>query len=90
MKIQKLYQMRKWKKKLNIYEIKNENQILRLVKLRNPWGEKEFNGDWSDKSSKWTDELKKKVDFEGVKDDGKTKFKIGGDKSKTKGKKKCC
>ena len=27
---------------------------------------------------------------EGVKDDGKTKFKIGGDKSKTKGKKKCC
>ena len=55
---------------INIYEIKNENQILRLVKLRNPWGEKEFNGDWSDKSSKWTDELKKKVDFEGVKDDG--------------------
>ena len=55
---------------INIYEINYENKILRLVKLRNPWGEKEFNGDWSDKSSKWTDELKKKVDFEGVKDDG--------------------
>ena len=55
---------------MNIYEVDYEGKKLRLVKLRNPWGEKEFNGDWSDRSPKWTDELKKKVDFEGVKDDG--------------------
>jgi calpain-15 len=30
------------------------------MKLRNPWGNKgEWNGDWSDKSDKWTPELKK-------------------------------
>ena len=55
---------------MNLYEVNYEGKKLRLVKLRNPWGEKEFNGDWSDKSSKWTDELKKQVDFEGVKGDG--------------------
>ena len=42
----------------------------KLIKLRNPWGEKEFNGDWSDKSSKWTNELKKKFEFDTVSDDG--------------------
>lgn len=26
----------------------------KLVKIRNPWGEEGFKGDWSDKSSKWT------------------------------------
>ena len=55
---------------INIYEINYEKKNLKLVKLRNPWGEKEFNGDWSDKSSKWNDELKKRLDFDGVKDDG--------------------
>ena len=35
----------------------------RVVKLRNPWGNFEYSGDWSDYSSKWTDELKKKYGF---------------------------
>ena len=29
-----------------------------LLKLRNPWGQGEWTGDWSDQSDKWTDELK--------------------------------
>lgn len=30
----------------------------RIVKLRNPWGEGEWKGDWGDKSTKWTPELR--------------------------------
>ena len=30
----------------------------RLVKLRNPLARDYFNGDWSDSSDKWTDDLK--------------------------------
>jgi hypothetical protein len=35
----------------------NGNTV-RLVKLRNPWGSGEWNGDWSDQSPLWTDELR--------------------------------
>jgi len=38
---------------------KDENKI-RLLKIRNPWGQKEWTGDWSDNSEKWTPELKEK------------------------------
>lgn len=34
---------------------------IRLIQLRNPWGMKEWSGDWSDKSSLWTPELKKRL-----------------------------
>lgn len=30
----------------------------RLVKIRNPWGKKEWTGDWGDNSSKWTEGTK--------------------------------
>jgi hypothetical protein len=30
---------------------------IRLLNLRNPWGQFEWQGDWSDKSDLWTDEL---------------------------------
>jgi hypothetical protein len=49
--------------------IKNGKQV-RLVNLRNPWGEKEWNGDWSDYSSLWTPELKKNAKFLEAKNDG--------------------
>eukprot|EP00347_Sterkiella_histriomuscorum_P016829 403351694 len=36
---------------------------LQLLKLRNPWGHKEWMGDWSDKSDKWNDDLRKQLNF---------------------------
>jgi calpain-15 len=36
---------------------------VRLVKLRNPWSNAEWQGDWSDSSSKWTPQLKKLLNF---------------------------
>ena len=52
------------------YKDKNKNELIRLVKLRNPWGEKEFNGDWSDNSSKWNGFFKIEFEFKEAKDDG--------------------
>ena len=34
-------------------------QSKKLIELRNPWGSFEWNGDFSDKSSKWTPSLRK-------------------------------
>ena len=31
------------------------------MKIRNPFGEGEWNGDWSDKSAKWTDSAKNAI-----------------------------
>jgi calpain-15 len=45
---------------LGLYDINGE----KLLKLRNPWGSHEWVGDWGEKSNKWTDDLKKKVDYE--------------------------
>lgn len=42
----------------------------RLLKLRNPWGNKEWKGDWSDESTIWTEELVKKLNHNKNADDG--------------------
>lgn len=41
----------------------SKGKLVNIVKLRNPWGEFEWNGDWSDKSECWTPELKKQVNL---------------------------
>jgi len=33
-------------------------KAIRLLNIRNPWGEKEWDGDWSDTSPLWTREMK--------------------------------
>jgi len=47
----------------SLISVHEEDEGLRLVKLRNPWGKGEWKGDYSDDSDKWTDELKEKVGF---------------------------
>jgi len=48
-----------------LYDITKDNgQEVTLVKLRNPWGEEEYFGPWSDSSSLWTDYTKSQVDYE--------------------------
>jgi len=41
----------------------------RIIQTRNPWGHFEWDGDWGDHSSLWTDAYKEQVGFE-EKDDG--------------------
>lgn len=39
--------------------IKKDKSKDKLIRLRNPWGDFEWKGDWSDDSELWTPELKK-------------------------------
>lgn len=34
----------------------NNGEVIRLCLIRNPWGKKEWNGDWSDSSPLWNDQ----------------------------------
>ena len=61
---------------LGVMEIDTGKGLEKVVRLRNPYGNGEFNGDWSDYSKKWTPELKTKYNLV-VKDDGD--FYIGYD-----------
>ena len=42
----------------------NKNEKVKLVQLRNPYGEKEYTGDWGRFSKNWTPELKKKYNYD--------------------------
>lgn len=49
--------------------VSSEESRETIIKLRNPWGHKEWKGSWNDTSSKWTAELKQRLGVED-KDDG--------------------
>lgn len=47
---------------INLYEIVHPIKgEVTLLKLRNPWGRKEWQGDWSEDSNLWTPELRAKL-----------------------------
>ena len=48
--------------KTKVIEPKKGEKV-RLVQLRNPYGEKEYTGEWGKCSDKWTPELKKKYNY---------------------------
>ena len=49
---------------LDFHQIQTSNgEKVYLIKLRNPWSQGEWNGDWSDKSPLWDDTAKKQVNF---------------------------
>ena len=54
---------------LDSYEVVKSGIKVKLIKLRNPWGNSEFSGDWSDSSNLWTPALKKELDVT-ERDDG--------------------
>ena len=54
---------------LGVHELDGPRGKEKVVRLRNPWGNGEWNGDWSDSSSKWNSATKLKVSHI-KKDDG--------------------
>ena len=53
---------------ISAHVVKHQGQELTLLKLRNTWGKVEWQGDWSDKSDKWTEGLKEQVEFTDAED----------------------
>ena len=49
---------------MSVHELWDNGQELRLVKMRNPWGHKEWEGDWCDSSELWTEELIEMLEVE--------------------------
>ena len=49
---------------LDVKEVSHQSEHHQLVKLRNPWADNtEWSGDFCDKSPKWNEYLKKKLEF---------------------------
>ena len=54
---------------LGVQEVTTKNGKVKLVHLRNPWGYKEWNGDWCDSSKKWTDDIRKQCGKKKIKEE---------------------
>ena len=48
---------------VKVYKVNTDFGEERLVKLKNPYRDEEFTGDWSDDSDLWTDEIKEQCEF---------------------------
>jgi hypothetical protein len=49
---------------VSVHEVKaGDGEKVKLVKLRNPWGDKEWKGKWSDESTVWTEDLRKMLNY---------------------------
>lgn len=57
---------------LDACEVKplSRNTTERLVKIRNPWVNFEWKGDWSDKSDLWSNDLREKLNYQPEANDG--------------------
>ena len=55
---------------IKVMEVTINDKKQKLINLRNPWGHKEWLGDWSDSSEKWTKEIRKQCNNYEIKDDG--------------------
>ena len=48
---------------IGAFDVNTDYGPERLLKVRNPWGRGEWEGDWSDNSDKWTEPLKAQLNF---------------------------
>ena len=53
-----------------VLQVKESRTGARLLNLRNPWGNFEWNGDWSDSSPLWTESIKQELNFVPDAEDG--------------------
>mmetsp|Transcript_19084 Transcript_19084/g.34702 ORF Transcript_19084/g.34702 Transcript_19084/m.34702 type:complete len:608 (+) Transcript_19084:2716-4539(+) len=49
-------------------EVPTRRGVEKLLKIRNPWGSTEWQGDWSDSSPLWTPEIQRELEWENVND----------------------
>jgi len=49
---------------LDVREVDTQQGLEKLIKLRNPWGDFEWTGDWSDQSVNWTEDLKQQLNID--------------------------
>ncbi|XP_078142851.1 calpain-2 catalytic subunit-like [Centroberyx gerrardi] len=60
-----------------VKQVESEGTMVNLVRIWNPWGEKEWNGDWSDKSALWnTVSSEDRVECRKKRDDGEFWMKM--------------
>jgi calpain-15 len=48
---------------MSIHEVDSAGMKIKLLKIRNPWGKTEWQGDWGDKSKLWTEDIKQQLNF---------------------------